>query len=479
MRWRWDKPLIHYSSSPTSMGHKGSLLTVESAQLRSLIPDRGWTGLQLAHGGYSTGQLARAALFTDVEFAINTTGARIIVADHGATRLLIHCVDRDAAAGRICPDAPLSAAPIAEPRARRRRHGSDGWKYRCPPASGTRRPPRLILVARTHASDQSCTVCRRERSSTPDSPTRWAGWPRAASRAEGLRRSPLLHMCAQGLIIRDHDQQLARLQDLARDRWAAGPAPLTDDDLGDRRYRLTALLDDVADEANPVDRAALAAAAFTDVADLALVSRGPRARADNGGDSAVGHRCGHLSRLVRQPRDAVGAVAGRVRLARPHPRRDRDRRPVQLLFQGRRAAQLGGRAPRAHRSRCSVDPRAGSPGRAAGSATGVSVRRRLVALRARPGVACAGDAYMRRRIATRPSTADALPTPTLPSPCTICTGVGPGRPHCAHVSPHDEAGFPERRLQPDTRTPRGCARTHGAFVLLKAAEDAGFEPARA
>jgi hypothetical protein len=60
----------------------------------------------------------------------------------------------------------------------------------------------------------------------------------------------------------------------ARDRWAAGPARLTDDELEDRRYRLTALLDDLADETNPADRAALAAAVFTDVADLALVTRG-------------------------------------------------------------------------------------------------------------------------------------------------------------------------------------------------------------
>lgn len=93
-------------------------------------------------------------------------------------------------------------------------------------------------------------------------------------RERRLRRSPLLHMCAHGLIISDHDQRLARLQDLARERWSAGPAPLVDDELDDRRYRLTAMLDDLADEADPADRAALAAAVFTDVADLALISRG-------------------------------------------------------------------------------------------------------------------------------------------------------------------------------------------------------------
>lgn len=93
-------------------------------------------------------------------------------------------------------------------------------------------------------------------------------------REHQLRRSPLLHMCAHGVIIRDRDGRLSRLQTLARDRWAAGPAKLTDDELEDRRYRLTALLDDLADETNPADRAALAAAVFTDVADLALVTRG-------------------------------------------------------------------------------------------------------------------------------------------------------------------------------------------------------------
>jgi hypothetical protein len=93
-------------------------------------------------------------------------------------------------------------------------------------------------------------------------------------REHQLRRSPLLHMCSHGQIIRDHDGRLARLQDLARDRWRAGPASLTKDELEDRRYRLTALLDDLADETDPADRAALAAAVFTDIADLALVSRG-------------------------------------------------------------------------------------------------------------------------------------------------------------------------------------------------------------
>jgi hypothetical protein len=95
-----------------------------------------------------------------------------------------------------------------------------------------------------------------------------------ADREHRLRRSPLLHMCAHGMIIRDRDGRMSRLQALARRRWAAGPAELADRELEDRRYRLTALLDDLADETEPADRAALAAAVFTEVADLALVTRG-------------------------------------------------------------------------------------------------------------------------------------------------------------------------------------------------------------
>ncbi|MCD2197053.1 nucleotidyltransferase domain-containing protein [Actinomycetospora endophytica] len=88
-----------------------------------------------------------------------------------------------------------------------------------------------------------------------------------------LRRSPLLHMGAHGLVIRDREGCMTRLRDLARARWSAGPPSLSDAELEDRRYRLTALLDDLADERDPVCLASLAAAAFPDVADLALASR--------------------------------------------------------------------------------------------------------------------------------------------------------------------------------------------------------------
>lgn len=89
-----------------------------------------------------------------------------------------------------------------------------------------------------------------------------------------LRRSPLLHMGAHGLVIRDRDGGMTRLHDLARARWAAGPAELSDAEIEDHRYRLTGLLDDLADEWRGTGVAGVATATFTEVADLALATRG-------------------------------------------------------------------------------------------------------------------------------------------------------------------------------------------------------------
>lgn len=97
-------------------------------------------------------------------------------------------------------------------------------------------------------------------------------------RERGLRRSPLLHMTAFGAVVADTDGRVARLQGLARKRWNAGPEALGPREREDRRYRLTALLDDLADEPDPGERRVVAVTVFTDVADLALVDRGAWSR---------------------------------------------------------------------------------------------------------------------------------------------------------------------------------------------------------
>lgn len=53
------------------------------------------------------------------------------------------------------------------------------------------------------------------------------------------RRSPLLHMCAEGLLLSDTDGVIVDVQQEARRLLDAGPAPLTDHEREDRRYGLT------------------------------------------------------------------------------------------------------------------------------------------------------------------------------------------------------------------------------------------------
>jgi predicted nucleotidyltransferase len=97
---------------------------------------------------------------------------------------------------------------------------------------------------------------------------------RFVDREVPLRRSPLLHMAADGRVVRDRTGRTAHLQESARARWTAGPPPLHDAECEDRRYRLATLLDDLAEESGSAERAALAATVFTEVADLGLTVRG-------------------------------------------------------------------------------------------------------------------------------------------------------------------------------------------------------------
>ncbi len=95
-----------------------------------------------------------------------------------------------------------------------------------------------------------------------------------ADRERVERRSPLVHMAAHSQIVTDVDGTAARVQSVGRELWDAGPQAMTDSEIEDRRYGLTSLLDDLADETEPAASAALAATVLLDVADLALVSRG-------------------------------------------------------------------------------------------------------------------------------------------------------------------------------------------------------------
>ncbi|MFD8263705.1 nucleotidyltransferase domain-containing protein [Streptomyces griseoluteus] len=73
-----------------------------------------------------------------------------------------------------------------------------------------------------------------------------ATWHVYVERELRKRRSPLLWMCADGLLLFDTDGLGARLAAQARNLIAAGPPSVLAEEIDDRRYAITDLLDDLA-----------------------------------------------------------------------------------------------------------------------------------------------------------------------------------------------------------------------------------------
>ncbi|MFI5662625.1 nucleotidyltransferase domain-containing protein [Streptomyces sp. NPDC051684] len=101
-----------------------------------------------------------------------------------------------------------------------------------------------------------------------------ADWHRFVERETALRRSPLLAMCAEGLLLSDADGIGASLQAEARRRWAAGPPAASESELEDRRYALTDTLDDLAGCDDPLERTYLVAHLLARASELALLAGG-------------------------------------------------------------------------------------------------------------------------------------------------------------------------------------------------------------
>ncbi|MEU6769349.1 nucleotidyltransferase domain-containing protein [Streptomyces sp. NPDC046853] len=81
-----------------------------------------------------------------------------------------------------------------------------------------------------------------------------ASWRWFVRREIPRRRSSMLSMCAEGVVILDRDGTGARLRDAARESTAAGPPEATPEELEDLRYGLTDLLDDLAGCAHAGER---------------------------------------------------------------------------------------------------------------------------------------------------------------------------------------------------------------------------------
>ncbi|MFC4947796.1 nucleotidyltransferase domain-containing protein [Pseudonocardia sp. GCM10023141] len=98
-------------------------------------------------------------------------------------------------------------------------------------------------------------------------------WQVFVAKETAARRSPLLHMCASGVLVRDVGGHGARLQREARHRWAAGPPPLTSAESNDRRYVLTALVDDLGGSCEPDELLTVGAEVFAAAGELTLLRR--------------------------------------------------------------------------------------------------------------------------------------------------------------------------------------------------------------
>ncbi|MFI5755084.1 nucleotidyltransferase domain-containing protein [Streptomyces sp. NPDC051569] len=101
-----------------------------------------------------------------------------------------------------------------------------------------------------------------------------ASWDGYVEREIPERRSPLLLMTAGGIPLLDRDGAAGRLRTHARHLVAAGPPEVTADELDDRRYPLTDLLDDLAGTTDPGERLYVVTELARRAAEFILLSNG-------------------------------------------------------------------------------------------------------------------------------------------------------------------------------------------------------------
>lgn len=101
-----------------------------------------------------------------------------------------------------------------------------------------------------------------------------ASWYAYVEREVHKRRSPLLWMCADGLLLFDIDGVGARLAAEARRLTAAGPPTVSAEEIDDRRYAITDLLDDLSGSTDQGERLFIATELARRTGELALAIGG-------------------------------------------------------------------------------------------------------------------------------------------------------------------------------------------------------------
>ncbi|MEV6854192.1 nucleotidyltransferase domain-containing protein [Streptomyces microflavus] len=101
-----------------------------------------------------------------------------------------------------------------------------------------------------------------------------ATWHAFVEREVRKRRSPLLWMCADGILLFDHDGVGAYVAAEARKLTAAGPPTVSAEEIDDRRYAITDLLDDLAGSEDQSERLFIATELVRRTSELALTVGG-------------------------------------------------------------------------------------------------------------------------------------------------------------------------------------------------------------
>lgn len=95
-------------------------------------------------------------------------------------------------------------------------------------------------------------------------------WHAFVEREVRNRSSPLMWMCADGALLVDTDGVGARIKTHAKSLVAAGPPPMPVEEIENRRYALTDLLDDLAGCTDPGERLFISTELARRTAELAL-----------------------------------------------------------------------------------------------------------------------------------------------------------------------------------------------------------------
>ncbi|CAG7643429.1 nucleotidyltransferase domain-containing protein [Actinacidiphila bryophytorum] len=137
-------------------------------------------------------------------------------------------------------------------------------------------------------------------------------WHTFVEREVRNRSSPLMWMCADGVMLLDRDGVGARISTHAKSLAAAGPPPTSAEEIDDRRYALTDLLDDLTGCTDPGERLFICTELARRTAELTLALN----TAWNGGGKWLTRRLDATAPgLSKQLHDGVHqALGGRVEM---------------------------------------------------------------------------------------------------------------------------------------------------------------------